>query len=247
MQKFDLHTHTVFSDGHGTPEESVQAAVALGLEKIGISDHSYTSCDESYCMKKESYGEYISLLTSLKEKYRDKITVLCGIEQDYYADLPTDGFDYAVGSVHYVIFDGEVYAADGSPDELKAAAEKHFGGDIYSVLEAYYENVGNVLEKTGADIIGHFDVISKYNAKQPFFDEKHPRYTAAWKKAADKLLKYGKPFEINTGAIPRGARTTPYPSPEIREYILSKGGVFILSSDAHSPEHLCFGFEEYGV
>jgi 3',5'-nucleoside bisphosphate phosphatase len=32
---YDLHTHTIFSDGTTTPEENVAAAVALGLEGLG--------------------------------------------------------------------------------------------------------------------------------------------------------------------------------------------------------------------
>jgi 3',5'-nucleoside bisphosphate phosphatase len=40
---FDLHTHTVFSDGTTTPEDNVLAAAALGLEGLGITDHDTTT------------------------------------------------------------------------------------------------------------------------------------------------------------------------------------------------------------
>jgi 3',5'-nucleoside bisphosphate phosphatase len=40
---FDLHTHTTFSDGTTTPEDNVRAAVALGLEGLGVTDHDTTA------------------------------------------------------------------------------------------------------------------------------------------------------------------------------------------------------------
>lgn len=43
MGGFDLHTHTVFSDGTTTPEDNVRAAAALGLEGLGITDHDTTA------------------------------------------------------------------------------------------------------------------------------------------------------------------------------------------------------------
>jgi 3',5'-nucleoside bisphosphate phosphatase len=39
---YDLHTHTTFSDGTTTPEENVRAAVTLGLEGLGVTDHDTT-------------------------------------------------------------------------------------------------------------------------------------------------------------------------------------------------------------
>jgi 3',5'-nucleoside bisphosphate phosphatase len=39
---FDLHTHTVFSDGTTTPEGNVRDALTLGLEGLGITDHDTT-------------------------------------------------------------------------------------------------------------------------------------------------------------------------------------------------------------
>ena len=39
MPGYDLHTHTIFSDGTTTPEENVAKAAELGLGGIGVTDH----------------------------------------------------------------------------------------------------------------------------------------------------------------------------------------------------------------
>ncbi|WP_456481837.1 PHP domain-containing protein [Methanopyrus sp.] len=39
----DLHTHTVYSDGHGTPLENVLAAEERGLETVALTDHGPAS------------------------------------------------------------------------------------------------------------------------------------------------------------------------------------------------------------
>lgn len=39
MQKFDLHTHTTFSDGSATPQELFDAAKQIGLSGLSITDH----------------------------------------------------------------------------------------------------------------------------------------------------------------------------------------------------------------
>ena len=98
---------------------------------------------------------------------------------------------------------------------------------------------------TRCDIIGHFDLITKFIEQDPQFDVHHPRYVKAWQGAADTLLKTGRPFEINTGAISRGYRTSPYPAGEIRDYIRAHGGKLILSSDSHQKETIAFRFEDY--
>lgn len=236
MMTSDLHTHTTFSDGKNTPEEMVLSAIEKGLKTIGISDHSLTVFDSGYCMKLEKIPAYIEEINRLKEKYRDKIEVLCGFEQDLFSEKPNYNFDYIIGSVHYVKVKEEYVPVDFSAKKLKDAADKYFDGDIYPLLEEYYRLVGTITEKIDADIIGHFDLITKFQEKEPLFDENDERYVKAWKAAADKLLKANIPFEINSGAISRGYRTTPYPSPAIKDYILKNGGRFIYNSDSHSAD-----------
>ena len=241
----DLHVHTDFSDGKNSIEETVLCAIEKGMNVLGISDHSYTAFDESYCMKKEKIPEYISTVNALKHKYRGKIELLCGIEQDYYSSEDTSAFDYVIGSVHYLYKNGEYFPVDESEDICKAAIIKHYGGDGLSLAEDYFDTVSKVVDKTNADIIGHFDLVSKFNINGALFDESDRRYISAWQKAADILISKNVPFEINTKRVlPLG--TEPYPKKEIIDYIIKNGGRFVLSSDSHKSSDLCSAFCKYG-
>jgi len=230
----DFHLHTVFSDGKNTPEEMVLAAIEKGMDHIGFTDHSYTFFDESYCIQKTDIPAYKVEISRLKKKYCRKIKILCGIEQDYYSEEPVDGYDYVIGSVHYVKA-GDVYIpVDHTPDAQKAGIDEYFGGDAIAFAAEYFRTVGDVAAKTGADIIGHFDLVTKFIERMPLIDTTDPAYIAAWKAAVDKLAGTGALFEINTGAVSRGYKKSPYPSAEQREYIASLGGRFIMSSDSHN-------------
>ncbi len=259
----DYHMHTNRCDAVATAEEMVLAAIEQGLEEIGISEHSHTAFDDSYCLSTEATEEYRQEVLALREKYRDRISIRVGLEMDCFSDADTEPFDYHIGSVHYlrviagtcsarpdpegVLRDGNcVYIPiDESARLQKEAVERYFGRDWMSFAEAYFETAGAVAEMTGCHIIGHFDLICKFNEGGVFFDEEDPRYIAAWKRAVDRAVKAGVPFEINTGAIAKGYRSRPFPSRAIRDYIREKGGRFILSSDSHRTDTLCYAFDEY--
>ena len=232
----DFHMHTIFCDGKDTPEDMVLEAISRGMKKIGFSGHSYTSFDPHVCMTPENIAEYKAEINRLKGKYKSQIEILCGIEQDYYSDFPAEGYDFVIGSLHYVTCDGEYIAVDHTFKHFEDAVKK-FNGDVYNLIENYFATVADVVNKTNADIIGHFDLISKFNDGNKYFDENNPRYIKATEKALDVLLSTGKPFEINTGAMSRGYKKVPYPSKRILEYIASHGGSVILSS-------LMYNFQE---
>ena len=239
---FDLHMHTIWSDGTNTAEEMVQEAIRKGLETVGISDHS---SGDPCGMTLEQSADYRAEIARLKEKYAGQIRVLCGLERDYFTDDFAD-YDYTIGSVHWLAMpDGHHVPVDYMAAKLREGADKYFGGDFYALAEAYYAMMAKVVEVTKCDIIVHFDLITKFIEQDPAFDTNHPRYVKAWQQAADELLKTGKPFEVNTGAISRGYRTTPYPAKEIRDYIREHGGKLIMSSDAHAKENIAFRFDEW--
>lgn len=238
----DFHIHTAFCDGKNTPEEIVNAALLMGIDEIGFSGHSYVKFDPDYSMSPENTEKYFCEISALKEKYSNRIKILCGIEQDYYSEAPEYNYDYFIGSVHYLKCGNEYVSVDLDKQTLVRATQKYFGGDIYSLIEEYYSLVGDIAEKTKCNIVGHFDLVEKFNEDGVLFDRNNKRYTEAYKRAIDKILKSEAVFEINTGAISRGYRSQPYPYKEILKYICESGGKVILSSDSHSADTLCFGF-----
>ena len=238
----DLHMHTIYSDGKNTPEEMILAGIEKGLDTIGLSDHSHAESDECG-MTPEASAACRKEIERLKPLYAGKIRVMRGLERDYYSDDFSD-YDYVIGSVHAIRMpDGYYLSVDNTPEILAAGVEKYYGGDWYAMTEDFFALEKDVVRQTKCDIIGHFDLVTKFNEQHHYFDTAHPRYVNAWRAAADELLKTGRPFEINTGAISRGYRTEPYPSAEIRQYIKDHGGTLILSSDAHAAKNIAFQFD----
>ena len=240
----DLHMHSVYSDGKNTVEEMILSAIDRGLDCVGLSEHSHTEGDEC-SMTCEGTEAYRAEMAELKKKYAGRIEVLCGLERDYYSDDNLE-YDYVIGSIHWIKMPGgHKLPIDWLAEKQREGVEKYFGGDWYAFAEAYYEMESQVVDVTKCDIIGHFDLLTKFAEQDSYFDLQHPRYVKAWKAAADRLLKTGKPFEINTGAISRGYRTEPYPAKDIRDYIRLNGGKLILSSDSHQKETIAYRFQDW--
>lgn len=240
----DFHVHTYYCDGKDSPEDIVKEAISRGMKKIGFSGHSYTPFDEAPCMSPEGTKDYRREVQRLKTQYDGQIEILCGIEQDYYSSIPAEGYDYVIGSVHYIDCGGECLHVDNTP-EMFSRLIHECGDDPYSAIERYYALVADVVNRTGATIIGHFDLITKLNERYNFFDEEDSRYITASVNALDSLLETGKPIEINTGAIARGYRNFAYPSLRLLKRIAEKEGSVILSSDAHDKHNLMYRFPEY--
>ena len=124
------------------------------------------------------------------------------------------------------------------------AVEEYYDGDYYGFIEDYYATVAQVYEKTHCTIVGHFDLVTKYNENGDLFDTGHPRYRKAALGALEQLTAAPVLFEINTGAISRGYRKTPYPEPFILRELEKRGARLILSSDCHNKRDLLFRLEE---
>lgn len=241
----NYHTHTRFCDGENTPEELVLEAIRLGLPELGFSGHSYTFFDESYCMTQAGTQEYISVIRALQEKYRDKLRILLGVEQDCYSAAPTDGYDYIIGSVHYVKKDGCYLPVDESKEIQTENVRKFYNGDFYGFIEDYFAAVADVYQKTKCQIVGHFDLIKKFNGSGDLFDPCHPRYQAAAKKALSALMDAPVTLEINTGGIAKGYLQETYPSGDVLSQWVTRGKPVVFSSDCHKAEQLLFGYDVY--
>jgi len=241
----NLHTHTSYCDGKQTAEEMIIAAIQKGGGSIGFAEHSYVSfIDKKYSMSPEDTALYINEVSALKEKYLNIIEVFLGLEMDCLTENAPEGMDYIIGSAHHAQRDGIYVAVDGPVERLERANRELFGGDYLAIAESYYAMLADVAEKTGADIIGHFDLVTKYNSGGKMFDETHPRYIKAALGAMDRILERCKIFEVNTGAMFRVGKSEQYPSQFILRELHKRGGEVTLSSDSHSADSLYYKFNE---
>jgi len=222
----------------------IKAALKKGCDSIGFSEHSYVPSDKRYSMSPDAALEYVAELSALRKKYEGKIEIFIGVEHDYYTAVPVEGLDYRIGAVHYVKSGGKYITIDAGAEHQKLMADEHFGGDYYALAEAYFATIAGIMDKTNADIIGHFDLIAKYNFNGKLFDEAHPRYEAAALDAMDEILKGCKIFEVNTGMMYRYNKSEPYPSVRLLKELRGRGGEVILSSDSHNAQSLCYYFDE---
>ena len=157
----NYHTHSLFSDGKSTPEEIVQKAIEKGFDALGFSDHGFTAYDDSYCMQ-DTEG-YIREIKRLKEKYTGKIQLYLGVEEDCGEYVDRSRFEYLIGSAHYIFADGKAYPIDGDLASYLSGCLGAFGGDALRFAEGYYQSFCDYLLQRKPDIVGHFDLLTKFD------------------------------------------------------------------------------------
>ena len=244
MIRQNLHTHTVFDDGKNTPAEMAQAALDAGLTSLGFSGHSTLPWDNDWCLTPERVPDYLAAVEETKRAFAGWLAVYSGLEWDAASEQDASGFDYVIGSVHHVFAGGKPVSVDESPEITADAIERFFAGDAPALAEAYYAVMRALADAPFVDIVGHFDLLTKFDEKHGFFDETAPRYRDAAMDALEALVRAGKLFEVNTGAISRGWRTTPYPAVFLLRELKARGARVIVSSDAHSTGGIACAFPE---
>ncbi len=241
----NFHMHTTFCDGANSPVEMAKAAFDAGCEEIGFSGHSFLDFDPEWNMDPDVGVRYRASVTDLKEQYDDRMKVFLGIEQDYCSDtgdLPL--YDYVIGGVHCVFKDGNYISVDLDAQTQRRGVEQWYGGDPYAFVEDYYKLVGDLYRKTQCDILAHFDLVTKFVERDNLIDITDTRFQKAQKDALEELFETPVVFEMNTGAISRGYRTSPYPSEPVLEMLHKAERPVILSSDSHAADTILYGFSD---
>jgi DNA polymerase (family 10) len=102
-----FHCHTTASDGHNSIEAMAEAAQALGLEYLGIADHSRSSI-QAHGIDEPKLRFQIATIRKLNKKlhgFRMFAGIECDILRDGSLDFPDDvlaQLDYVIVSVHSV-------------------------------------------------------------------------------------------------------------------------------------------------
>lgn len=234
---FDLHTHHDRC-GHaiGKLETYIHSAIDKGLHYIGISDHSPLFFHKEdhprpyYAMAKSEFASYVKEVLHVKEKYKNKIHILLGVESDFYPqhislykqEYKKYPFDYIIGSVHYVnkksIFDKSRWVSLTTDQKKK---EK----------EDYYKLIQDSAKSGVFQILGHIDAMKGY----------YPEFSTINTPIIDETLKIisraNIAIEVNTSGKTKDVGGW-YPSNEILERALHYGVDITYGSDAHHPNRI---------
>lgn len=240
----NLHMHSTWDDGSCSIEEMILASRAAGLTSVGVSVHCPMPFQNGWGCPEEKLTGYMAEVKALREKYEGEIDVYLGIEWDVTAQaLDLSPYDYVIGSVHELPVMG-YQSVDASAERTKRYISECFGGDADAAAEMYFGELDKVAARSQVDIVGHFDLLTKFDEIGRFFNPESPRYRKAALAAMEKLIAADKIFEVNTGAISRGYRTTPYPSKELLVQLHEMGGKVTVSADAHHVSGVTCAFDQ---
>lgn len=238
----DYHLHTSYSRDSKYPmEEVVMDAIALGLDEICFTDHvDYgTNFDWhlgqevlfnskwNYPMTNVHYPNYVQELMSLKEKYKDQISIKLGLEfgiqqgtvKDFESLFAMYPFDFIILSIHQV---DNLEFWNYEFQENKSQEEYN---------QAYYRELFEVIQRFDKYcVLGHLDMIARY--------DKHGHYPfEKIKPIITKILKWvidnNKGIEVNTSSHRYGLEDLT-PSVDILKLYKELGGTILtIGSDGH--------------
>ena len=260
MQNFNLHTHSVYSDGKSQPREIVEEAIRQGFTTLGFSEHSPLPFDNNFSVKSADMPCYVAEIARLKEEFKDRIDIYCALEADYLTGVSEPfavtrekyHLDYLIGGVHLVVdpalrqargpLADEIWFIDGPKWEVyDEGLQKFFDGDIRRAVRRFFEQSNEMIENEQFDIIAHFDKIKMHN-RDRYFHEDEPWYRKLALETLDLIREKGLVMEINTRGIYKKRYNGFYPSPWLMEEACKMGVPAIISADAHHFSEISLEF-----
>ena len=241
----DYHVHTAFSDDSIYPMESViQDAIAMKMDEICFTEHvdygikvDWDSGQKIIYRGNEplanaNYPEYMKTIQAMKEKYGHQIAIKTGLEfgmqthtiSQFQKLFDRYDFDFIILSIHQV-HDKEFW----NQEFQKGKTQKEYN-------EEYYKEMLEVIRQyKNYSVLGHMDLINRYDAQGIYLFEKIKPLIQA---VLEQVIADGKGIEINTSSKRYGLKDTT-PSRQILELYKDLGGTILtIGSDSHKPEHL---------
>ncbi|MEE9282005.1 MAG: histidinol-phosphatase [Myxococcota bacterium] len=236
----------------GTLGEVLESARERGFSVYGVSEHAPRSRVEDLYPDEQDlapgdlatiFEAYVERAGRLREELQGRLEVLVGFETEM---VPPAGwldcmkriresaaFDYTIGSVHHV---GDL-SIDMSP-ELTARAAERVGGAA-ALQRAYFEQVTEMTIELGPMIVGHFDLIRKFDGATPSFE---PSVWTTIERALEAVRAAGALLDVNAAPVRRGLGP-PYPLHDILERAQRLGIGVTLGDDSHGPADVGVGLE----
>jgi histidinol-phosphatase (PHP family) len=246
----DYHLHlrpdeagTVF-ERHFTTENVDRyraAAAAAGIEELGVSEHVYRFRQALDLWRHPLWLEnavddldaYCDFVRSTSLRLGVECDFVPGAEGRTAAMLEARDFDYVVGSVHFV---GE---GDAAVDHQGFDVWEG-GGDAEEIWTRYFDAFDRCARSGLFDILAHPDLVKVWGRGRPLPEGDLRRF---YEPAVEAILAGGSAVELSTAGLRKPVGEL-YPARAFAELVVEAGVPFALSSDAHLPEQVGFGYEE---
>lgn len=250
-KKSNLHSHSQYCDGHATIDELAAAACCAGMEVWGVSPHAPICLDSPCNMNREDVPAYLADMERLKEEYRGRMHLFTGMEIDYvsrsfgpsipyFQELP---LDYRIGSVHFVPDrNGEPHDCDGSVQRFAKYLIDYYQRDVRYVVERYFDQVMNMIDLGGFDLLGHFDKIAGNASGVDPHIEENDWYADLVKDVIDFAAEKRLVVEVNTKAYFERGRL--YPAVRWIQMLKEREIPLVISTDCHWPDKTDIAYAE---
>jgi histidinol-phosphatase (PHP family) len=255
MIRSNYHVHSDYCDGNNTLEEMVQAGIDAGLESMGLSSHMPLPFPNNWTMQIENIEKYLSEIIRLKEKYKRDIEIYTGLEVDYFIDrmdisgdakkiLPQ--LDYVIMSIHTIgsTIGEKVSYIDDSQKDFELGIKKYYDHDPRLFIETYYNGIAKMVNDQKPTLLGHFDLIKKYNHNNFFFDDTEKWYRESVRKCLDRIADTKTIVEVNTGANMRVPGVGRYPSDWIIPELYKRDIPITVTGDTHTVDGIINEYKE---
>ncbi len=240
MRAADYHTHTPLClHAEGLPIEYAAAALARGLDEIGISDHCPMDGPEPFDdwrMRRADLPRYFEMVEAAHAA--SPIPVRLGLECDFIAgreawieELATLApWDYLIGSVHYLAPGWDV---DNPKHLSRFTASRHAVEEIW---ELYWREFTRMAASGLFDFLAHPDLVKKFGHR-PSGDLRR-----FYEPALAAAARSGVAIEINTAGLRKPAGEL-YPSAPFLSLAREAGIELLINSDAHAPAEVGADFD----
>jgi histidinol-phosphatase (PHP family) len=245
----DYHLHLRPDDDATPPEQRafteenvdryLAAAEEAGISELGCSEHIYRFREALGLWRhpfweQQASGElaaYCEFVRATPLKLGIEADFIPGAEDRTTALLEANGFDYVVGSIHFI---GDRAVDHEGYDAWETAR------DPEQVWGRYFETLAEAAGSGLFDILAHPDLVKVWGKGRPMPD-RDPRFF--YEPVVEAIAESGIAVEVSTAGLRKPAAEI-YPSPAFADMCVDAGAAFALSSDAHTPEQVGYGYDK---
>jgi histidinol-phosphatase (PHP family) len=251
----DYHVHLRPDEHPSTPDQYFTAAnadryraaaTARGITELGASEHIHRFA-QALDVWQHPFWKFSGVddLDAYCGFVREQTDLKLGIEADFVPGredrmaelLEARDWDYVLGSVHFLRDRGvdAEYSETGTNWDVWAATE-----NADDVWRRYFETLAECARSGLYDILSHPDLVKVWGPARPM-PERDVRFF--YEPAIEAIAASGIAVEISTAGLRKPVGEI-YPARAFLEMVADAGNPVVLSSDAHRPEQLGYGYGE---